>query len=480
MTSFFNSESLPMKILLLSLTLFLVCIPIGNAQVFYVGADLSYVNEMEACGVSYQENNAAKDSYQIFVDHGCDLVRLRLWHTPSWYDSLNSGNRYGDLADVKKSILRAKTRGMKVLLDFHLSDDWADPGKQVVPAAWAGVVDNSTILKDSLYQYVYATLLELHQENLFPEMVQIGNETNRGILLSQATNDAGWTLDWNRNSILFNEAIRAVRAVETIANQPVQIVLHLADPGAADWYVSNFIANGVLDFDIIGLSYYHQWHGANSPIAQVGTHIAQLKQAYGREVMVVEAGYPWTSLGNDNANNILNSSHAAYSPLTPANQQAWLSDLSEVIQINGGLGLVYWEPAWVSSPCSTRWGLGSHYENAGFFDFQQNLQLDGGIQWMEENRVAIDPDQKHEIDFTIQLQENHQALKIEFTSPVQKEPIRLTFHAVDGRLIFSKMLSPWEQSHTLTIPSVSAGLYVVSMKQGGQVIQHQKMAISQQ
>ncbi len=469
-----------MKTSLLCLTLFLACIFGGNAQVFYVGADLSYVNEMEDCGVSYLENEVPKDPYQMFADHGCDLVRLRLWHTPSWYDSLNNGNRYGDLADVKKSIHRAKTLGMKVLLDFHLSDDWADPGKQVVPAAWAGVVDNTTVLKDSLYQYVHATLLQLHQENLFPEMVQIGNETNRGILLSQATNDAGWTLDWTRNSILFNEAIRAVRDVETIAGQSVQIVLHLADPAAADWYVSNFIANGVLDFDVIGLSYYHQWHGANSSIAAVGTYIAQLKQAYDREVMVVEAGYPWTSLGNDNANNILNTAHAAYSPLTPANQQAWLSDLSEVIQVNGGLGLVYWEPAWVSSPCSTRWGAGSHYENADFFDFQQNLQLDGGIQWMEESRVAIDPAQIDTVNLKIQLEENHRALMIEFNSPFQKDSIRLTVHAVDGRLVFSEILSPWKQSHTVAIPGVVAGLYIVSMEQRGQILHNQKIAISQQ
>ncbi len=113
--------------------------------------DLSYVNEMEDCGADFKENNVSKDVYEIFADHNCDLVRLRLWHSPSWYDNLNSGNRYSDLADVKRSIQRAKGEGMKVLLDFHLSDTWADPGNQVVPAAWSAVVDSLDRLKDSLY-----------------------------------------------------------------------------------------------------------------------------------------------------------------------------------------------------------------------------------------------------------------------------------------------------------------------------------------
>ncbi len=106
-----------------------------QAQTFYQGADLSYINELEDCGVIYKENELPKDPYKIFADHNCTLVRLRLWHTPSWYDHLNEGKRYSHLADVKKSIKRAKMAKMQVLLDFHLSDNWADPSKQVIPAA---------------------------------------------------------------------------------------------------------------------------------------------------------------------------------------------------------------------------------------------------------------------------------------------------------------------------------------------------------
>ncbi|MBT8190460.1 MAG: arabinogalactan endo-1,4-beta-galactosidase, partial [Bacteroidia bacterium] len=229
------------------------------SQDFYFGADMSYVNEMEHCGVKYYENNSQEDPYTIFANHGCNLVRLRLWHTPSWYDELNDGTRFSDLNDVKKAIARAREHNQKVLLDFHLSDNWADPGKQLVPEAWLAVVDDIDILKDSLYNYIFKTLSILNDEDLVPEMIQIGNETNKGILLSPEDN-ATWTLDWTRNAILFNEAIKAVRDFESIENKEVQVMLHLAGPGNAEWLLDGFIQNGVTDFDIIGLSYYWAWH----------------------------------------------------------------------------------------------------------------------------------------------------------------------------------------------------------------------------
>jgi len=159
------------------LFLLLFCIQL-TAQDFYFGADMSYVNEMEDCGVTYMEAQTAKDPFQIFENHGGNLVRLRLWHTPNWYDDLNDGKRYSDLQDVKKAIARAKGEGLNVLLDFHLSDNWADPSKQLVPSAWLPVVDDVDVLKDSLYNYIYQTISDLHEENLLPEMIQIGNETH--------------------------------------------------------------------------------------------------------------------------------------------------------------------------------------------------------------------------------------------------------------------------------------------------------------
>ncbi len=374
------------------------------AQDFYFGADQSYVNEMEDCGAVFKENNEAKDVYAIYKDHGCNLVRLRLWHTPSWYDNLNEGRRYSDLADVKKSIARAKASDMAVLLDFHLSDNWADPNKQLVPAAWLSVVDDLPLLQDSLYQYIYSTLSALADEDLLPEMVQIGNETNRGILLSPEDNQT-WTLDWQRNAALFNKGIQAVRDVEENKQTDIQVVIHLAGPAETDWFVENFVANGVTDFDIIGISYYWAWHKPTT-IVQTGAIIEDLRIKYpGKEVLIVETGYLWTQESADDANNIISEIHPDFSPASPANQRDWLIELTKEVIAKEGLGVIYWEPSWVSTPCSTQWGQGSHQEHATFFDFDTNLLLPGGIEWMEYDYGLIsDTEQAPEpkaIDFDV-------------------------------------------------------------------------------
>ena len=231
-------------------------------QQFFFGADQSYVNEMEDCGERYFEGGVEKDVHEIFADHGCNLVRLRLWHTPSWYDQLNAGNRYSDLGDIKKSIQRVKDAGMQVLLNFHLSDNWADPGKQIVPEAWLPVVDNTELLSDSLYQYISSTLYSLSSDDLLPELVQIGNETNRGILLSPEQNET-WQMEWPRNAILFNSAIRAVRDFESNENKEIKIALHFAAPSEIEWLAETFTENGVTDYDIIAMSYYWAWHQPN-------------------------------------------------------------------------------------------------------------------------------------------------------------------------------------------------------------------------
>ena len=217
----------------------------AEGQQFYFGADLSYVNEMNDCGVEYTVNNQPQEAYSVFADSNCNLVRLRAWHTPTWYDGLNDGKRYSDHADFVRSITRAKAAGMAVLLDFHLSDNWADPSKQIVPSAWADVVDDLPVLKDSLYNYLKGTLEDLDAKGLLPEMIQIGNETNRGILLSQEENDAGWVLEWDRNSELFNAGIKAVRDFENESGKKVQIVIHAADPALARVVLAVFAKNRV-------------------------------------------------------------------------------------------------------------------------------------------------------------------------------------------------------------------------------------------
>lgn len=444
-----------------------------TAQNFYFGADLSYVNEMEDCGVEYQENGQNKDPYAIFADHGANLVRLRLWHTPAWYDTLNGGNRYSDLADVKRSIARAKEADMDVLLDFHFSDFWVDPGRQIVPAAWAAVVDDLPVLQDSLYNYVRATLLELHAENLLPELIQIGNETNKGIMQSEAADAAGWVLDWPRNAALFNRAIEAVRSVETETEANFQVCLHIAGPENAAWLMAGFEEYGVVDYDVIGLSYYWAWHQPTT-IQRTGDIISELQNNYpGKEVMIFETGYIWTTESNDNANNIISSVQEGYAPASPENQKRWLIDLTQEVMNRGGKGVIYWEPAWVSSGCSTPWGQGSHQEHATFFDFESNLLVGGGMDFYSHpynGTVGVRSNPPAEA-FRAYIRPDQRAVVIERQVTWSAERPRATILTMEGKEITTKMLNAGATPiETIELPELPAAIYVVNVTDGDRLL----------
>ncbi|MEM6800168.1 MAG: glycosyl hydrolase 53 family protein [Bacteroidota bacterium] len=452
----------------------LILLPISLfSQTFYFGADQSYVNEMEDCGAIYTEDGQAKDVYQIFADHGSNLVRLRLWHTPSWYDQLNQAKRYSDFADVKKSISRAKAQGMAVLLDFHLSDTWADPGKQIVPQAWLPVVDDLESLKDSVYNYVFSTLKALERENLLPEMVQVGNETNRDILLTEEQNQT-WSLDWSRNAPLFNAGIKAVRDV----SPDIQITLHIADPDNVVWWMNEFVQNQVRDFDIIGISYYWEWHQPTT-IAKTAEIVQALKTTYtDKEVMLVEVGYPWSSSYADAANNINTGVHPDYAPATPQNQKQWLIDLAQAIIDKGALGMIYWEPSWVSTGCRTQWGKGSHYEQATFFDFDNDLLKPGGIEWMTHDYGLVRPPQPEpEISETLFYLENG-FLNVEIADYSETEDVNLSILDMQGKIVLQDSIR--SSSEQMSLAFLAAGIYVVRLYKGQNLVLTKKISWSRE
>jgi len=437
------------------------------SQPFYFGADLSYVNEMEACGAQYKANGEAMDPYSIFKDQGCNLVRLRLWHTPSWYDQLNSGERYSDLEDVAVSIARAKALGMDVLLDFHLSDTWADPGHQVIPAAWAAVVDNQPVLGDSLYNYILSTLTVLGQRGLLPDIVQIGNETNKGILLSQEINDSGWTLNWNRNKFLFQKAADAIKEVSGAFGYPIKIALHIANPFDVHWMIDQFVQRGFTDFDIIGISYYWEWHAAVS-MAQTGLIIDALRTDFpGKEVMIFETAYGWTTQNADAANNLLFKAHSSYAPLSPANQKNWMTDLTQTVIDHGGKGVIYWEPAWVSTGCATQWVTGSSWDNATFFDFDNELMEEGGVGWMNHTYdFPLSTESVSAQTARLQLVYADGQIIIRNTDKLHLNfPCTIYVYAPDGRVILSrKITSADEQMIGIPASGLLPGCYIVSLQ----------------
>jgi arabinogalactan endo-1,4-beta-galactosidase len=324
----------------------------------YLGADLSYVNEVEDCGAKFNYQGQEVEPFKFFADNGANIVRLRLWHNPSW-------TSYGNLKDVKKSIARAKSNNMTVLLDFHYSDNWADPAHQIIPSVWSGITDTE-ILGDSLYNYTYAVLKELKSENLLPEMVQVGNETNSEIMMEQETAKNGPT-DWVRNASLLSKGLKAIKDFNTKEYSNIETMLHVAQPDNAKNWFEDAATQKLNNYDWIGLSYYPNW--SKFDLDGLKGMISYLKETHNKKVMVVEAGYPYSNKNFDNAGNVLGEgADLTGYPISPEGQLSFMVDLTDAVTKGGGAGVIYWEAAWVSSTCKTQWGTGSHWENAAFFD----------------------------------------------------------------------------------------------------------------
>jgi arabinogalactan endo-1,4-beta-galactosidase len=335
---------------------------------FNMGVDLSYVNQVEDYGGVYKDSGQAKDCFQILKNHGANTVRVRLWHTPTWIGNINAGKMYYDLYGVEKSMRRAKDAGMAVSLDIHYSDRWADLGNQETPGAWAGKPLN--VLKDSVYNYTMAVLNYYKSKNLTPELVQVGNETNNGMCwpAGKIVNN-----DFTSYAVLLKSGIQAVRDFSANSTIKPKIIIHEAQLQTANWWMQGITAAGVTDYDIIGLSHYTKWSTVKS-MQGVTDAIRSLVNTYGKTVMVVETGFPWTAGNADSYNNIFSASdNAPGYAISVEDQLRYLKDLTQAIIDGGGKGIQYWEPAWITSRLNDSWGIGSGWDNVTLFDFTGNV-----------------------------------------------------------------------------------------------------------
>ncbi len=345
---------------------------------FIQGVDLSYVNQVEDHGGVYKDHSQVKDVFQIFKEKGANLVRLRIWNNPDWIYKVYGDNTvlYGALVDVKKSICRAKMQGMAVNLDFHYSDIWADPEHQDVPKAWKNITEVQ-VLADSVYQFTYKVMNELLKDTLLPEMVQIGNETNCGFMITNV-NDSFPKLSvcedhWLDFGKVVNAGIKAVRDIDKLSGHHTTIALHVADPKNLDWWFKGVINIGaVTDFDVAGFSYYPHWHTEIS-FADLPGVVKSLKKDIKKKVMILETGYPYTLENNDSYSNIFGEESTVEGyPISIEGQTSFLIDLTQNMISAGADGVMYWEPAWISSQMKDLWGQGSAWENTSFFDFGGN------------------------------------------------------------------------------------------------------------
>lgn len=241
-----------------------------------LGADISFLPQLEENGMKFEDKGQQKDAIEILKDHGLNYVRLRIFNNPSNEKGYSPGKGFCDLDHTLKMAARVKKAGMKLLLDFHYSDYWADPQQQFKPSAWEGMDFNQ--LANALKNYTKSVLIALQKQGTLPDMVQIGNEINHGMVWP----DAHISHPDNLASLI-KAGIDGVKEVDP----SIIIMLHIALGGQNDesvFWLDNMFARGV-DCDIIGLSYYPRWHGT---LADLNYNLNDLISRYHKDVNVVE------------------------------------------------------------------------------------------------------------------------------------------------------------------------------------------------
>ncbi|MEU3791510.1 arabinogalactan endo-1,4-beta-galactosidase [Streptomyces fructofermentans] len=331
----------------------------GTAGLPVKGSDVSALAKSEALGGVYRNSSGTSgDALAILRSAGQNYARLKVW--------VNPADGYNNKARVLATAKRVKAQGMKLLVDFHYSDTWADPGAQAKPAAWSG--HSYSQLRTDVYNHTYDVLNALKAQGTTADMVQVGNEINGGMLWSE-----GSTANWSQLAGLLNSGYNAAKAVSSSTS----VAMHLAKGGdlaGTRWWFDSAVANGVR-FDVIGLSFYGYWHGS---LADFQTTLDDAAVRYGKPVYLAETAYPFRLDSKDSHENIidLSSELVAGYPATTAGQSAWLRDVMNIVEAvpNGrGLGVFYWESTW-TAVAGNGWdpavpSTGNGWENQALFGY---------------------------------------------------------------------------------------------------------------
>ena len=351
---------------------------------FIKGADISTLLEAEQHGAKfYNQNGQQQDAIAILKANGVNYVRLRLWVDPQDASGKTYGGGSNNLENTIALAKRVKAQGLKLLLDFHYSDFWTDPGKQFKPKAWEKM--DYPQLKTAIHDYTRDTIARFKQEGVLPDMVQIGNEINGGMLWPEGKSWGQGGGEFDRLAGLLNAAIGGLKENLTGGEQ-VKIMLHLAEGTKNDtfrWWFDE-IAKRDVPFDIIGLSMYTYWNG---PISALKANMDDISKRYNKDVIVVEAAYGYTLDNCDNAENSFQAKEekdGGY-PGTVQGQYDYIHDLMQsVIDVpdHRGKGIFYWEPTWIAVPGTSwatkagmkyihdEWKEGNARENQALFDCQ--------------------------------------------------------------------------------------------------------------
>ena len=334
---------------------------------FILGMDASCVPALEKSGVRYYDHEGQeKDVYRILSENGINYIRVRIWNDP--FDG--AGNGYGGgNCDIHNAVTigkRATENGMKLLVDFHYSDFWADPAKQMVPKAWASLDFDGKC--DALYAFTKESLQLLKAAGVDIGMVQIGNETN-GSLCGET--------EWAKICRLISAGAAAVRE----SCPETKVAVHFANPEKSGTYenYAKQLETYQVDYDVFASSYYPFWHGSMENLSNL---LSEIARTYGKEVMVAETSYAYTAEDTDFSHNTVGAGSEVdgYS-FTVQGQADLVRDVIDLLanKTEKGIGVFYWEGTWISA------GGKAYAENAALWEKY-------GSGWASSYAGAYDPD----------------------------------------------------------------------------------------
>lgn len=354
---------------------------------FIKGMDLSTLLELERCGAKYYEDGKEKDILDIMKEHDVDTIRLRLWNDPKSEEGEPYGAGNNDLAETIAIGKKVTDAGFGVLLNFHYSDFWADPGKQIKPKAWKDFgVDE---LEQAVYDFTLENLTKIIEAGVNVTMIQVGNELSNGLLWPE-----GKVPDYDNIAKFVNAGIRACRKV----NADIPIMIHLDNGGNNELYVrwfTNFIERGE-EFEYIGLSYYPFWHGS---LDQLEFNMNDIAKRFNKDLIIAEVSMGFTMDSYQEYEKLADSERKGYAtkpelvekidyPMTIEGQADFTKDfLNRVANVvdDHGKGFFWWEPAWIpvpgsgwATPASLKYmndpgPCGNEWANQALFDYDGNV-----------------------------------------------------------------------------------------------------------
>ncbi len=342
----------------------------GLSEDFIKGMDISTVIVQEESGVVYyNEAGEEEDLFKILADAGVNYIRVRVWNDP--YDE--NGNGYGGgNCDVEKATeigRRASEYGMKLLVDFHYSDFWADPTKQMEPKAWEGMTVEEK--EQAIYDFTKESLQTIIDGGADVGMVQIGNEINNGMCGESS---------WTNVTALLAQASKAVREISDENKSDIQIAVHFTDPQELSKLLNHAqkLEDAGLDYDVFGVSYYPFWHGTMDKLTEA---LTKIQENFGKKTVVLETSYVYTLEEGDGTGNSVSGNLAEGYPATVQGQANCVRDVMAATAAAGedALGVFYWEGAWTP--------VGS----ADNFTENQKIWEQYGSGWASSYAAAYDP-----------------------------------------------------------------------------------------